>query len=93
MAETKSTKERNELRPEDVRKIQCGERHFQEALGVGYEIVTSVKEIQSSWPDKSSFRDFGVTEAKYDLEIRIKLKATNGIRRRDFFTVTESPDS
>lgn len=32
--ETKSTTELDELRPDERRKIHCGESHFQEALGV-----------------------------------------------------------
>jgi type III restriction enzyme len=45
VAETKSSKERDQLRPEEARKIDCGERHFREALGVKYEVVTSTGEL------------------------------------------------
>ncbi|MBE0410979.1 MAG: DEAD/DEAH box helicase family protein [Anaerolineales bacterium] len=45
VAETKSTVERDQLRPDEARKIDCGERHFREALGVKYEVVTSAGEL------------------------------------------------
>ena len=41
--ETKSTHELDALRLEEARKIRCGERHFREALGVSYEVVTNSK--------------------------------------------------
>ena len=37
--ETKGTTNRNHLRPDERRKVDCGDRHFREALGVSYEIV------------------------------------------------------
>ena len=37
--ETKGTTNLDDLRPEEKRKIKCGERHFREALGVDYEVV------------------------------------------------------
>ena len=37
--ETKGTTNRNHLRPDERRKVDCGERHFMEALGVDYDIV------------------------------------------------------
>jgi type III restriction enzyme len=43
--ETKSTPNLDELRPDERRKIRCGERHFKETLGVDYKVVTSVKEL------------------------------------------------
>ena len=43
--ETKSTIEREALRPDERRKLRCGERHFREALGVSYKVVTNVREL------------------------------------------------
>ena len=43
--ETKSTHELDALRPDERRKIDCGKRHFQEALGVSYQVVTSAREL------------------------------------------------
>jgi type III restriction enzyme len=43
--ETKSDTELEKMRPDEARKIRCGERHFQEALGVGYAVVKSAKEL------------------------------------------------
>lgn len=43
--ETKDTTNLNELRPDEVRKIHCGARHFEDALGVSYKVVTSAKEL------------------------------------------------
>ena len=37
--ETKSSIKRNDWRPDERRKIDCGKRHFEEALGVNYEVV------------------------------------------------------
>ena len=45
VAETKSTTDRTKLRPDERRKIQCGERHFAGALGVDYKVLTSAKEL------------------------------------------------
>jgi type III restriction enzyme len=42
--ETKGTKDFSKLRNSEADKINCGKRHF-EALGVGFEVVTSSKEI------------------------------------------------
>ena len=44
--ETKGTTNLEELRLAEARKIKCGERHFQDALGVDYKVVTRVNEIQ-----------------------------------------------
>jgi type III restriction enzyme len=44
--ETKSTTDLSQLRPDEARKIRCGERHFQEALGVDYQVVTNVGELR-----------------------------------------------
>jgi type III restriction enzyme len=43
--ETKSTTNLDELRPDERRKIQCGERHFKDTLGVDYKVVTSAREL------------------------------------------------
>ena len=43
--ETKSSLELNKMRPEETKKIHCGERHFQRALGVSYAVVTSADEL------------------------------------------------
>jgi type III restriction enzyme len=43
--ETKDTTDRSRLRPDERRKIECGERHFRGALGVDYEVVTSAGEL------------------------------------------------
>jgi type III restriction enzyme len=43
--ETKSTTQRDKLRPDERHKIICGERHFAEALGVSYKVVTSPFEL------------------------------------------------
>jgi type III restriction enzyme len=43
--ETKDTHVLDELRPDERRKIICGERHFKDALKVNYKVVTSVNEL------------------------------------------------
>ena len=43
--ETKSTTVPDELRPNEDRKVRCGERHFREALGVGYKVATSAAKL------------------------------------------------
>ena len=43
--ETKDTTNLDELRMEEARKIRCGERHFRQALGVDYQVVTEAKEL------------------------------------------------
>ncbi len=43
--ETKSTTDSEELRLREERKISCGTRHFRDALGVDYKVVTSTEEI------------------------------------------------
>ena len=43
--ETKSTTEHDDLRPDEARKIRCGKRHFEDALGVDYKVVTSAEEL------------------------------------------------
>jgi type III restriction enzyme len=39
--ETKGTTTTADLRPDERRKIDCGRKHFVEALGVDYDVVTS----------------------------------------------------
>ena len=43
--ETKSTTIPDELRPNEDRKVRCGERHFREALGVDFKVATSAAEL------------------------------------------------
>jgi type III restriction enzyme len=43
--ETKDTGKLDELGTDERRKVQCGERHFQDALGVSYKVVTSAEEL------------------------------------------------
>jgi len=43
--ETKDTADRSKLRPDERRKIECGEQHFREALGVDYEVVTRAGDL------------------------------------------------
>ncbi len=42
--ETKGTSNRSELVPQEQRKVDCGEKHF-EALGVNYKVVASIDEL------------------------------------------------
>jgi type III restriction enzyme len=48
VSETKSTTNYDELRPDEVRKIKCGQKHFEDALGVSYRHVTSADELFNS---------------------------------------------
>ncbi len=43
--ETKSTTSPDELRPNEQRKVRCGGRHFREALGVDFKVVTSAADL------------------------------------------------
>jgi len=43
--ETKDTHNLDDLRPDERRKVQCGEQHFKGALGVDYKVVTSASEL------------------------------------------------
>jgi type III restriction enzyme len=43
--ETKDTTDLDQLRPDEARKIRCGERHFKNALGVNYKVVTNARDI------------------------------------------------
>ena len=45
VAETKSTANKDKLRPDERRKIACGERHFARALHVPYKQVTTASEL------------------------------------------------
>lgn len=36
---------KGDLRPDECRKVQCGERHFKGALGVEYRVVTKASEL------------------------------------------------
>ena len=44
--ETKGTTDLDDLRPDEHRKIKCGERHFREALGVDYEVVNDSGDLR-----------------------------------------------
>lgn len=44
--ETKDPPELDKLRPDEARKIRCGEKHFKDALGVDYKVVKSVNELR-----------------------------------------------
>ena len=44
--ETKSTTNLDELRPDEKRKILCGEKHFRDALGVNYKLIKSMDELE-----------------------------------------------
>jgi type III restriction enzyme len=43
--ETKSTTVPSELREAEQQKIHCGEKHFKDALGVDYKVVTKLDEL------------------------------------------------
>ena len=43
--ETKSTLDLNKLRPNEKQKILCSRRHFEDALGADYKVVTDVSEL------------------------------------------------
>ena len=44
--ETKDTINLDELRPDEKRKINCGKKHFGEALGVDYEVVNDPYDLR-----------------------------------------------
>ena len=44
--ETKGTTNLDDLRPDEKRKIDCGRRHFEEALGVDYEVVNDPYDLR-----------------------------------------------
>ena len=43
--ETKSTHNLDDLRPDERRKIACGKKHFNDALGTDYKVVVSADEL------------------------------------------------
>ena len=43
--ETKGAMSREGLRPDERRKIVCGQRHFREALGVDYRVIVSANDL------------------------------------------------
>lgn len=43
--ETKGENWKTDSRPDELRKIRCGEQHFKEALGVNYKVVTRASEL------------------------------------------------
>jgi len=43
--ETKDTTDRSKLRPDERRKIECGVRHFRDALRVDYDVVTETSQL------------------------------------------------
>ena len=43
--ETKGSTNLDDLRPAEHRKIECGKRHFREALGVNYKVVKSAQDL------------------------------------------------
>jgi type III restriction enzyme len=43
--ETKATSDLSKLRPDEAAKIRCGQRHFTDALGVNYRVVTDAREL------------------------------------------------
>ena len=43
--ETKSPDWKTDSRPDELRKIRCGEEHFKGALSVDYKVVSSAKEL------------------------------------------------
>jgi type III restriction enzyme len=45
VAETKGHTERGKLRPSEQRKIDCAERHFEDALGVDYRVVKAASDV------------------------------------------------
>lgn len=44
--ETKDTTNLDELRPDEKRKIECGKRHFKNALKVNYEVVDNAQDLR-----------------------------------------------
>jgi type III restriction enzyme len=43
--ETKGSTATDKLRPDERRKVECGKKHFVDALGVDYKVVTAISEI------------------------------------------------
>ena len=48
VSETKSTTDREKLRPDERRKIDCGTKHFQDALNVRYRHVSRARDLFDS---------------------------------------------
>ena len=44
--ETKSSTKPNDIRPDEVRKIRCGIRHFKDVLGIDYKVVTKADNLR-----------------------------------------------
>ena len=44
--ETKASLNPDDWHPDEARKIRCGERHFRDALGLDYQVVTDVRELK-----------------------------------------------
>ena len=51
--ETKGSTHPNDLRPDEVRKIRCGIRHFKDVLGVDYKVVTKADRLEDLRIDKT----------------------------------------
>lgn len=45
VGETKGTTDRDKLRPDEQRRILCGERHFEDALNVPYKVVANAAQL------------------------------------------------
>jgi len=43
--ETKGTSQLDQLRPDERRKIECGKKHFEDALGTSYKVVTNPNDL------------------------------------------------
>lgn len=43
--ETKGSLDMNDLRPDERRKITCGRKHFEDALGTSYQVVTEAGQL------------------------------------------------
>ena len=44
--ETKDSTNLDDLRPDEKRKVNCGKRHFEDGLGVDYEVVDSAEDLR-----------------------------------------------
>jgi type III restriction enzyme len=51
--ETKSATNLDQLRPDERRKVLCGERHFKDTLEVDYKVITSARELPAKLRTKS----------------------------------------
>ena len=43
--ETKGSLDLNDLRPDERRKIICGQKHFVDALGGNYKVITQTNQL------------------------------------------------